>query len=361
MIALRIGLFVAGLLITLVALRSAVRSLVLSRGVRDGIVYVVFGAVRRLFVPMLWRSRTYLERDRIMAFYAPVALLSLVPSWLLLVLIGFMFMYWSTAAVTWPEAFYISGSSLLTLGVAQAQSPTMMHLALEFAEATIGLMLVALLIAYLPTMYNAFSQREAQVTLLEVRAGDPPSALEMILRYHRNQGLVQLHETWTTWEGWFAAVDESHTSLAALVYFRSPQPRYSWVTAAGAVLDAASLTLAAVDIPFDVQAALCIRSGYLCLYNIAAYFFRELPEVPSYPDCPITVTREEFDATYDALAAAGVPLREDRDDAWLQFAGWRVNYDASLLALARLTMAPAAPWSSDRASLSAAQRRGLRG
>ena len=112
-----------------------------------------------------------------------------------------------------------------------------------------GILLVALLIAYLPTLYSAFSRREQVVNMLEVRAGSPPSALEMLLRFHRNQGLDKLTDYWRVWEAWFADIEESHTSLAALVFFRSPQPEHSWVTAAGAVLDAASLTLSSVDIP----------------------------------------------------------------------------------------------------------------
>jgi hypothetical protein len=69
---------------------------------------------------------------------------------------------------------------------------------------------------------------------------------------------------------------------------------------------------------------------------------------PHFPQDPISISRSEFDAVYDRLAAKGVPLKPDRDQAWLDFAGWRVNYDPVLLALADLTMAPPAPWSSDR-------------
>ena len=88
----------------------------------------------------------------------------------------------------------------------------------------------------------AFRAREALVSLLEVRAGDPPSAREMILRYYRIHGLNRLSEEWQQWERWFADIQESHTFLAALVFFRSPDPKHSWVTAAGAVLDTASIS-----------------------------------------------------------------------------------------------------------------------
>jgi hypothetical protein len=221
---------------------------------------------------------------------------------------------------------------------------------LEFTEATIGLILVAILIAYLPTMYSAFQRRETAVALLEVRAGNPPSAVEMLLRFQRIHGLDRLNEQWKTWENWFVDVQESHTSLAALVFFRSPQPDHSWVTAAGAVLDAAALTRSTLDLPLDVQADLCIRAGYLALRYIADFFHVPYDPNPK-PDDPISISRQEFDTAYDQLAGQGLPVNSDRDQAWRDFAGWRVNYDAVLLALAKLTMAPYAPWSSDRALL----------
>ena len=151
-------------------------------------------------------------------------------------------------------------------------------------------MLVALLISYLPSIYGAFARREAVVKLLEVRAGNPPSAVEMLLRYHRIHGLGELGEQWEAWEAWFADIDESHTSLAALVFFRSPRPEHSWVTAAGAILDGASLTRSVVDVPRDPRADLCIRAGFLALRHIADFFEFEYNPDPHYPADPISVT-----------------------------------------------------------------------
>jgi hypothetical protein len=199
-------------------------------------------------------------------------------------------------------------------------------------------------------MYSAFSRREIAVNLLGVRAGTPPSAVEMLMRFHRLERMDLLHASWETWEAWFADLEESHTSLAALVFFRSPQPDQSWITAAGAVLDAASLASSILDAPPDPQAALCIRAGFLALRRIADFFDVPYNPNPHYPDDPISVTREEFDVAYDQMAGQGVPLKPDRDEAWKNFAGWRVNYDAVLIALCELTMAPEAPWSADRAS-----------
>src|SRR5262249_37980394 len=197
------------------------------------------------------------------AFYAPVSLLILLATWLVLILFGYMLVYVSLGADTWANAFSLSGSSLFTLGV--VQPPNLLTAIVVFSESAIGLVMIALLIAYLPAMYSAFSLRESSVTMLEVRAGLPPSAVEMILRFNRIHGLSQFHNLWQEWERWFAEVEESHTSLAALAFFRSPLPSQSWVTAAGAVLDAASIVNAVVDVTHDPQADLCIRSGYLAL------------------------------------------------------------------------------------------------
>jgi hypothetical protein len=180
-----------------------------------------------------------------------------------------------------------------------------------------------------------------------VRAGSPPSAVEMIVRTHRIHGLASLTEMWDQWETWFAALEESHTSLAALVFFRSPKGQRSWVTAAGTILDAASLQASALDVPFDPTAHLCIRAGYLALRSIADFYLIGYNPNPA-PDDPISVSREEFDAAYDRLHEADVPLKADRDQCWRDFVGWRVNYDTVLLALAAMTMAPYAPWISDR-------------
>jgi AcrR family transcriptional regulator len=244
------------------------------------------------------------------------------------------------------KAATLSGSSLLTLGFATADG--MLQTALVFSEAAIGLILVALMIAYLPTIYSAFSKRELAVAMLEVRAGSPASAIELLERFNRLKNLERMRDLWLTWESWFAEIEENHTSLPVLSFFRSPQPDRSWVTAAGAVLDAASLSLAALDIPREGQAALCIRAGYVSLRRIADYFgiVRTVPE--DTPD-GIYIGRDEFDAALDRMVQAGIPIKADRDQAWKDFVGWRINYEAALLALCTMTMAPEAPWSSDRA------------
>lgn len=345
---LRAIVFLVGLTMVIMTIMSAIRTLILPRSARDKLTALVFVNMRRIFRLRLRRVTEYVKRDSIMALYAPFSLLMLLVVWLVLVTIGYAAMFWATSFYSWEEAITLSGSSLLTLGFATGD--TFFHTLLSFSESTLGLILVALLIAYLPTIYSAFSKRESAIKLLEVRAGAPSSAIEMFMRYHSINWLYDMNEFWKNWEVWFAEVEESHTSLTPLVFFRSPRADQSWVTAAGTVLDAAALSLSVLDIPEDPQAALCIRSGYLALRQIATFFQIPYPKDPHYPSQPITITRAEFDLAYEQLTEQGLPLKLDRDQAWRDFAGWRVNYDAVLLALCELTMAPDASWSSDRLS-----------
>jgi hypothetical protein len=345
LLALRVLAFVAGVALVASTVLSGIRIFVLPRPAQVRVFGLVFVTVRRLFDLRARRTDSYEARDRVMALYAPIALFFIPIVLMVLVLVGFMAIYWALSPLSVLESFKLSGSALFTLGSFTNDDPLLM--VFEFAQALLGMILVALLIAYLPTMYSAFTRRETLVQLLEVRAGTPPSPWELIARSHRTGELPDMKDFWHDWHVWFAEIEESHTSLAALAFFRSPRPELSWVTAAGVVLDAASLLLSTVDLPREPRAAFCVRSGYLALRQIASFFKVAYVSDPK-PDDPISIDRREYDAAYTYLQQAGVPLVADRDQAWRDFRGWRVNYDTVLIALATLTMAPYAPWSSDR-------------
>jgi hypothetical protein len=343
---MRILVFIIGLTAVILTIASAISTFVLPRSDRSFLSRLVFRLLRKLFDALLHFSNTYERSDAIMAYYAPTALMLLLPTWYVLICLGYTAIYWSLGSGSAAEAFRLSGSSLFTLGF---ESPGGVGFsALAFSEGMLGLIMVALLIAYLPTMYSAFSRREQVVNMLGVRAGIPPSATEMLLRFSRIHGLEKLGEYWRVWEAWFADLEETHTTLAALVFFRSPEAQISWITASGAVLDAAALTRALLDIPADPSADLCIRAGFLALRRIADRFGLPIPHDPHFPADPISIHRSEFDTVAAELQAAGLPLKADREQAWRDFAGWRVNYDRSLVELCGLVMAPWAAWSSDR-------------
>ncbi len=330
----------AGVLIIARTVLSAVRTFVVPRGVNDRLTRLAFRSIRKVFDLVAPASKPYPFRDRVLAYYGPIALMMLLPAWwLVLLVVGFGAIFWAMGLPI-ADALEVSGSSLLTLGFFRPAVPFGDFIA--FAEAAMGLALVALLISYLPTIYSAFSRRELLVSMLEVRADTPPSPVVMLTRMHRLHGLDALHPMWERWEQWFAEVEESHSSLPVLVFYRSQQPNHSWVNAAGAILDAAALARSAVAIPMDVQADLVIRAGYIALRRINDYFGFAYDPAPKPTDAT-SIDRAKFDQALAVLAGAGVPLVEDRDQAWRDFNGWRVNYDAPLRQLEKLTVAPT-PW-----------------
>lgn len=341
--------FVAGLWLVAWTLLSAIRTVVLPRGAQSLITQVVFRSLGRVFRTIAGIRTSFERRDRVMALFSPVALLAMAGTWMVLVDLGYAAMFWSIQHGSWSEAFFLSGSSLLTLGFAPAEGVA--EQVLTFSEATIGLGLVALLIAFLPAIYSSFQRRERKVGELEVRAGTPPSAAEFLLRHQRIGWFDDMAASWLSWESWFIEMQEAHTSYPSLVFFRSPIPEQHWVTAAGTVLDSAGLLISTCDVERQPEAQVAIRAGWLALRRIADFFGIEYDPDPS-PDDPISIDRAEFDQVCDQLADGGIRLVPDRDQAWRDWAGWRVNYDTVLLQLAELTMAPYAPWTADRSSLS---------
>ena len=314
---LRVLAGVAGAALVVATLLAAVRTVVVPRAESVWTTRAVFGTSRRLFDKVARLRSDYLWTDQVMGLYAPLTLVLLPLAWTLAVFLGFALMFWAVGEGTIGESFEVSGSSLLTLGF---QHPaTGAGVALAFVGGAITLaIIVLLLVTYLPAMYTAFSERERLVTLLASRAGTPATGIGLVELHARVDGLARLEALWETWEDWFARVQESHTSQPALAFFRSQRSDRSWIVAAGALLDGASLYVSCIDHEALVgvagyeggirapQAELCIRAGYLCLREIAQYFRVPFDTDPR-PDDPITIDRSEFDEAWDRLARAREP------------------------------------------------------
>ena len=346
MIVFRVLAVVVGGGLVLLTVLSAVATFVVPRAVPARLTRVVFRVMRRLFDLRVKVARSYEQGESAMAWYAPLSLLALVGTWLVISVGGFTLVFRGLGVRSWVDAIEVSGSSMTTLGNVPIHGLPQ-HLA-AFVDASLGLLLLALLITYLPTIYASFQRREAIVTRAAMQAGSPPSGVELLQRFYRIAGPEAMAaQVWVPWTDGFVDIEESHTSMAALPFFRSPRPDRHWVTAAGAVLDAASLKASTVDAPREPAAELCIRAGFLALRHIAEFY-----AIPHDPDPhrgdPISITRDEWETARAQLLEAGVPVRTDVDEAWLDFMGWRVNYDAVLQAIAVLVMAPFAPWTSDR-------------
>jgi hypothetical protein len=337
--------FALGFALLVLVVDSALRTFVLPRAAAPIITRTVFVGLRVVFNRLARLAKTYDGRDRVMALYGPVGLVILPLVWLFMMIIAFSAFFHALGVQGYQRAFEMSGSSIFTLGF--VRPPDFPTVTLAFIEAATGLALLALLIAYLPTIYGAFSRREVLVAQLAVRAGEPPSGVNVLVRAQGMDRFSLLTDLWVSWQQWFAETEETHTSLGVLSFFRSPVGKRSWVTAAGAVLDGAALRQSVVDIPADPEASMCIRSGFFALRAVADYFGIGFDPDP-LPTDPISIAEDEFQDAYDQLVAAGVPVRVDRERAWRDFQGWRVNYDRVLIALAGLVMAPYAPWSSDR-------------
>ena len=242
----------------------------------------------------------------------------------------------------------LSGSSLNTLGFRSTSDlPT---LTVAIIEGIVGPGLVALLISFLPTIYGAFSRWETAVAKLHLRATDSegvPSPSSLLGRHHVIDSLDAMASMWADWEDWFVEVEETHTSFPILVFFRSPVPDRSWIGSAGMALDSASLSCSVLDVPRDLRAMLMIRTGTMSLQRICDFFGFEYDSDPA-PTDPISITRAEFDAVVEDFRALGMPQAADMDQAWADYAGWRVNYDVPLRSLATFVEAPEIPWATDR-------------
>lgn len=344
MILLRLVAFIVGTFMVTFTLNSAIRTFVLPRADNTRLTRWIFQSVWRIYRLRLRPEHEYHERHQRLALFTPLTLIILPMVWIAVVLVGYGLMFWGLAEMSLYRAFSLSGSSALTLGFTPANN--LAESILVFSEAAIGVGLIALSIAYLPTMYSAFSKREALISKMAVRFGTPPSGLNLILRLQAVERLDLFEDMWTTFEDWFVDLEETHTSLAPLNFFRSTQPYQSWLTTAGTILDATSMFIAAIDIPVTAQSRMCLRSGFIALRRISDFFDVEYNPNPKSDD-PITVSRAQFDDALTQMQAQGIPLKPDHDQAWHDFAGWRVNYDAVLRQLVAIISVPPAPWIND--------------
>lgn len=337
--------FILGFAITSYTFSSVLRSLVIPRGLTSLMASSASNLTRKSFLFVSNRFDSYEVKDRIIAFQGPVFLIVLLLTWLVSFILGFALMLWVLIDGSFGQALLESGSSTFTLGFAATHTPapTVIH----FIAAGTGLVVVALLIAYLPTLYSAFNRRETLVTMLQSRGGAPSWGPEILARHHIVGLLGNLPGFYLDWERWAADVTESHVNYPVLIWFRSPHPLRSWIVSLLAVLDAAAMQLSLAPSRAPTEARLCLRMGFTCLRTIA-----DLLRIPYDPDPlpgdEIQLTYEEFAAGVERLRAVSYPLEVTAEQAWPDFHGWRVNYEALAYALADLVVAPPGPWSGPR-------------
>jgi hypothetical protein len=337
--------FVVGVAVVLGTLVSVMVTLVVPRGLRSRLAAAVGWGIRATIGRVAGSRERYEDRDRILSLAGPAFVISLLATWVLVALVGFGLMFWPFTGPSLPRGLEVAGSSMFTLGFAVVDEPA--PIALMFLAAAVGLSVVALQIAYLPTLYAAFNRRELLVTLLESRGGVPSWGPEILARHELIDNVSSLADLYARWEEWAADLAESHSTYQALVFFRSPNPLRSWITGLLSVLDAAALHLSLNPLSAPPQARPFMRMGYMALREMARVL--ELPYNPDpKPEDPVQLTREEFDDALAHLAGAGWRSERDADEAWIHFRGWRVTYEQTAWAIADRLEAPPALWSGPR-------------
>jgi hypothetical protein len=333
--------FVLGIALVLVTVWSVFTALVVPRvtssRVQRGLARMFGGFVKKISP----RLRRYEVRDRAMSFVGPAAMVVLFVIWLCLLLLGFALIIWWDAGDDFASALGIAGSSVFTLGIATARDsgPT----TLEILAAGLGLLIIALEIAYLPALYNQFATRETQVTLLSSRAGTPAWGPEILARHFWLDTMDELPPLYGDWERWAATVSESHANYPALMWFRSPVSTRSWLLSLTAMMDSAALYHSVSPQLAPRAARLCLSMGTNCLRSMAGAL--HIPYDPDpLPTTGIRLTRAEFDEGFQRLEQVAFPLERDADESWRNFQGWRVNYEPIVDALTDLVVPPPAPW-----------------
>jgi hypothetical protein len=345
MSALRWLGFVAGLVLLIGTGSSVVKTLLIPRSATSAFTHVVARSVRAGFTMATVRVADLQRRERILSAGAPTFLITLLAAWLACLLLGFGLLLWPLTPESFPAALREAGSSEFTLGFVRPAGPA--PAVVVFLASASGLVLVALLIAYLPAMYAAFNRRETLVTTLEALAGTPPWGPELLARQALIGDVGYLHRVYERWTEWAADIAESHSNYPTLIYFRSPDPAASWLLSLICVLDAAALHQSLCPGSAPPEARPLLRVGYLTIRRLARRLGLPVSDDP-HPEDPITLTRAEFDEAVARVQAAGWSFERTPDEAWPHFYGWRVNYEGAAYAMAHFLDLPPALWSGSR-------------
>lgn len=334
----------AAFLLWVSATSSVLRTLIVPRGISSYLAIAVRRAVRWPFSQIAWMFERYERRDALLVWIAPLQLLVLLVTWLALYFVAYAFAAYA-GGTGLANGFIEAGSSMFTLGFA---APTDSQAdAVDFLAAATGPIVIALQIAYLPTLYAAYNRREVDVTLLQSRAGEPAWGPEILARHKTIDILDTLPDFYAGWERWAADVSESHVNYPMLISFRSPRPWRSWLVGLIAVLDSAALYLALSPTRAPSEARLCLRMGFTCLRDLADVMRIPYNADPS-PDEEIQLPYDEFLQAVHHLERVDFPVERTPEEAWPHFRGWRVNYESIAYVLAsRLESVPAL-WTGPR-------------
>jgi hypothetical protein len=350
-----------GIILLILTWHSVIVTTIQPRTVTSYITFLGWAPVNALFQFLARRTPHYERKDRVLALLAPVSLLMMLVVWLGLFLLSYTLIFWPLVGDL-AAAFDLAGSSLFTLGFAALRhgGPTV----LEFMAAATGMIIIALQIGYLPTLYGAFNRRETLVTALNIRAGSPSWGPEILARHQTPRARATLTALFAAWETWAADIMESHSSYPWLLVFRSHEALHSWSVSLLAVLDAAAIYMALAPDEAPEEAHQCVQSGIVALGKLGRLAQNPRGGSPEEVSgmrtkhlgadaaaSEITLPYDRFREAYDYLQSAEFPIVCSAEEAWETFSGWRARYEADAYALNDFTVAVPAPWSGPRRNM----------
>ncbi|HEX8141107.1 MAG TPA: potassium channel family protein [Pyrinomonadaceae bacterium] len=292
------------------------------------------------------RMRGKKRREAFLSFFGPLSLLALLAVWAFGLVVGFSMLQWSLQsklnvpdeAVTAGTYLYMSGETFFTLGLGDVTPLSPVGRAVTVIEAGLGFGFLALVIGYLPVLYQAFSRREVNISLLDARAGTPPSAAELLRRHSEGDNMAELGQLLSDWERWAAELMESHLSYPVLCWFRSQHDNQSWLASLTTVLDACALVMVGIDGASARQAQLTFAMARHAVVDLSQ-IFNASPQPPTedrFPPAEMTRLRA-------MLTAANLSLR-DGEEANERLAELRLMYEPYVNSLADYLMMPLPPW-----------------
>jgi hypothetical protein len=275
----------------------------------------------RLFYRLTWtswrvvarRMKPGRRRETFLSVFGPLSMLALFATWVVLLISSLALLHWSLETpMNAPDErrdfgtyWYLSGTTFFTLGFGDVTPIRPLGRFLAVVESGLGLGFLAVIIGYLPALFQAFSRRETTISLLDARAGSPPSAAQLLLRLARARQLPAVGPFLEEWERWAAELLESHLSFPVLSYYRSQHDNQSWLAALTAILDTCALLLAGVRGKHAYQAQLTFAMARHAAVDLALVF--KTPPLPPDPDRLPTGRCLEL---WQRLQAVGLDLAE---------------------------------------------------
>ncbi len=285
------------------------------------------------------------RRETLLSVFGPLSILVLLTVWALALLTAFAMVHWaigSRITSSGPTGFfsdlYYSGTTFFTLGLGDVTPVGRAARAVTVIEASMGIGLLALVIGYLPVLYQAFSRREVNISMLDARAGTPPTAVELLRRHQEAHSLDSLHQLLRDWEGWAADLMESHLSYPVLCFFRSQHNNQSWLASLSTVLDTCSLVMVGIDGMAKWQAQLTFKMARHAIVDIAQIFNTS----PLKHDAE-RLSDQDLARLRSILSDSGVMISsEPGDDGTLL--DLRAMYEPYVEVLSRYLMMPLPGW-----------------